>query len=163
MRAWWSASALPAVEGALGALHEYAAHVADAQRPVCLSSGKCCNFQSHGHMLVVTGLEALWVWRQAARPLRSSAANAAQAAGVCGYLDGSLCSIHAVRPTGCRSYFCDRGDGQWQSTLSERLHNSITQLHDEHDIPYLYAEWTWLLAHVTRAHEQGVFSEPLPS
>lgn len=163
MQMWWRASALPEVEGALSALQEYAANVAQAQRPVCLSSGKCCNFRAHGHILVVTGLEALWVWRQTARALTPSTADAARSSGVCPFLSGSLCGIHEVRPTGCRTYFCDRGDGVWQSTLSERMHDSITALHDDHHIPYLYAEWTWLLSEVTQAHARGVFSHPLPS
>lgn len=163
MQLWWRAATLPAVEGALSALHEYAANVVEAQRPICLSSGKCCNFRGHDHLLVVTGLEALWVWRQTERTLRSSSAEAARSSGVCAFLSGSLCTIHPVRPTGCRTYFCDRGEGLWQSALSERLHESITSLHDEHQIPYLYAEWTWLLAHITQADERGVFSDPLPS
>lgn len=163
LQSWWHASALPAVEGALEALHEYAAHAAETHRPVCLSSGKCCNFRKHEHILVVTGLEALWVWRKTARTLGSSAADAARSAGVCGFLSGSLCTIHSVRPTGCRTYFCDRGEASWQSLLSERLHQSIISLHTEHKLPYLYAEWTWLISQVTRAEEQGIFSGSIAS
>lgn len=43
------------------------------------------------------------------------------------------------------------------------MHESITQLHAERNIPYLYAEWTWLVAQIAQADERGVFSEAVTS
>lgn len=114
-------------------------------------------------MLAVTGLEALWVWQQTSARLSTASAQIAQAIGQCGFLDGKLCSIHPNRPTGCRTYFCDRGDGQWQSSLGESLHQALRALHTEHQLPYLCAEWTWLLTVLARAESRGVFpAVPLP-
>lgn len=163
MRIWWTLAAKPSIDGALRALHEHAATVVEFQRPVCLASGCCCQFKNHDHLLAVTGLEAAWTWRNARRVISVKSAEDAEQQGQCAFLDGKLCSIHGERPTGCRTYFCDRGDGVWQTTLSESLHQSIRALHIEHKIPYLCAEWTWLVKALSLADERGVFSNaPLP-
>ena len=159
MRIWWTLSADPSIDEALRTLHEHAATVVELHRPVCLASGRCCQFKNHDHLLAVTGLEAAWTWRNAKRDISTAAVATAEQGGVCVYLDGKLCSIHAERPTGCRTYFCDRGEGGWQATLSESLHRSITRLHDEHNVPYLCAEWNWLVKSLSSAHERGVFSK----
>ena len=131
MQIWWRLSADPLIDEALRALHEHAATVVELHRPVCLASGRCCQFKNHDHLLAVTGLEAAWTWRNTQSVISTVAATNAQQQGACAYLDGKLCSIHRERPTGCRTYFCDRGDGTWQSTLSESLHQSIRRSHEE--------------------------------
>ncbi len=158
MMRWWSAAATPVVDDALRALHEHAANAVDFHRPVCLASGRCCQFTNHDHLLVATGLEAAWTMRTATRHISVAAAQTAHDQGVCAYLDGKLCSIHTARPTGCRTYFCDRGDGLWQPSLSQSMHRSIQSLHDEQRIPYLCAEWTWLLKSLTGARDRGLLS-----
>ncbi len=163
LHSWWCASAHPLVDARLRELHSDCANTVAVARPVCLASGKCCHFGAHGHILAVTGLEALWTWREAGRSLSPHAAVTARNAATCPFLDGTHCSIHSARPTGCRTYFCDRGDGRWQSVLSEKLHSAIIDLHNQHAIPYLYAEWTWLVEHIAHAHATGVLSEPLES
>jgi hypothetical protein len=54
--------------------------------------------------------------------------------------------VHAIRPLGCRIYFCDRSAQDWQHELSERLIADIRGLHDRHGVEYRYAEWRGLLA-----------------
>ena len=157
MHIWWRLAADPLIDEGLRALHEHAATVVELHRPVCLASGRCCQFKNHDHLLAVTGLEAAWTWRNTRRVISTAAATNAQKQGACAFLDGKLCSIHGERPTGCRTYFCDRGDGTWQSTLSESLHQSIRRIHEEREIPYLCAEWTWLIHAFSAADERGVF------
>ncbi|MSR44166.1 MAG: YkgJ family cysteine cluster protein [Phycisphaerales bacterium] len=159
---WWNASRIAAIDGAFLALHDHAATVTTLHRPVCLASGKCCHFQEHGHLLAVTGLEAMWVWRKERTTGSRDAVRRAMHGGRCVYLSGTLCSIHENRPSGCRSYFCDRGDGAWQSILSESIHRAIRAIHDEHEVPYLCAEWTWLLNALADADARGVLSSASP-
>ncbi len=162
MQTWWTSSARAPVKSALQALHEHAANVTALHRPICLASGRCCNFKTHDHILVVTGLEAAWTLRNSKRIVTAEAAEAAVFTGACVFLTGNQCSIHEARPTGCRSYFCDKGDETWQAKLAETMHRSIRQLHDELNIPYLCAEWGWLVKSLSIAQQRGVLSEDSP-
>ena len=55
-------------------------------------------------------------------------------------LDG-LCSVHAIRPFGCRIFFCDETATEWQHEQYERFHSQIKRLHEELAVPYFYVEW----------------------
>jgi Fe-S-cluster containining protein len=55
-------------------------------------------------------------------------------------IDG-LCSVHPIRPFGCRIFFCDPTAGDWQQQQYELFHAELKQLHDQFEIPYLYLEW----------------------
>lgn len=155
---WWRASFKPEVNAAFDALHVLASDAAIAHRPICIASGKCCNFKEHGHYLLVTGLEVAWTLRQQSDKDLPRKATNARADGKCVFLDGPNCSIHPLRPSGCRAYFCDKGDGQWQTLLGERFHATIRRLHDELSVEYLCAEWMWMVEMVTDAQRRGVCS-----
>jgi Fe-S-cluster containining protein len=74
-----------------------------------------------------------------------------QAASVrcdCPFLARNVCTVHAIKPLGCRVYFCDRSAQQWQENLSESALADIRTIHDRFAIPYRYAEWRELLAHL---------------
>lgn len=86
----------------------------------------------------------------AARLSRASLADAI-ARGGCPFQVGLRCGIHAIRPLPCRVYFCDPAAQAWQHDLTERLLRHIRALHDDHAIPYAYAEWRSLLAEVLDA------------
>ncbi len=132
-------------QSTIARLHDEIAAEVRAQRPLCVSSGRCCGFEAHGHRLYLTGLETAWTWsRLTSRPIVNDV-EAAIAAGTCPFLSGG-CSVHGVRPPGCRIYFCDRDPSGWQSALAERCHHEIRSLHDRLDVPYRYAEWRSLLA-----------------
>jgi len=60
-----------------------------------------------------------------------------------------LCGVHAIKPLGCRVYFCDRSAQTWQHDLSERLLGMIRELHQRHAIEYRYGEWRQMLAMFT--------------
>ena len=55
-------------------------------------------------------------------------------------LDG-LCSVHTIRPFGCRVFFCDETATDWQHEQYERFHSQIKRLHEQFDVPYVYIEW----------------------
>jgi len=69
----------------------------------------------------------------------------AQSLDACPFQVDKLCTVHAIRPMGCRVYFCDRTAQGWQHELSEQLLGEIRALHDTRTIEYRYAEWRWLL------------------
>ncbi len=160
--AWWRAAHDPQLMGAISALRQHAEDIVSLHRPVCLGSGKCCRFVSHGHVLLVTGLEAAIVLSRTPLLALPSATNARER-GECPFLHARLCSIHTARPLGCHAYFCREGSGDWQSTLAEGLHSAVRRLHEEHSIEYLCAEWTWLVEVYTRAEQRGFLSQrPAP-
>ncbi len=118
-----------------------------ARSPKCSASGRCCKFESFGHRLYVTGLEAAYLWARlgdAARP-SEAAVNDARAAGGCPFQPERLCTVHAIRPMGCRMFFCDETARDWQEATYERYQSRIRELHDRLGIAYIYAEWRALL------------------
>jgi Fe-S-cluster containining protein len=102
-----------------------------------MASGRCCRFEEYGHRLYVTTLE-----------LAAFVAELPDAAGTkdwdgtgCPFQVNKLCSVHAIRPFGCRVFFCDATATQWQNERYERFHADLKRLHEELDVPYLYVEW----------------------
>lgn len=73
----------------------------------------------------------------------------AQSLDACPFQVDKLCTVHAIRPMGCRVYFCDKTAQHWQHDLSEQLMTEIRALHDTRIIEYRYAEWRYLLDLVT--------------
>ena len=109
----------------------------DARRPLCVASGRCCRFEEFGHRLFVTTLE-----------LAAFVAELPEAAGTkdwdgtgCPFQVNKLCSVHAIRPFGCRVFFCDATATLWQNERYERFHADLKRLHGELNVPYLYVEW----------------------
>ena len=124
------------------------------ERPLCLAGGGCCRFETHGHRLYVTGLEAAWFIDQVenlrGRGLTRDDVARSHERGDCPVLEQGLCTAHQVRPFGCRSYFCDPR-ALWQNDAYERWHSRVKQLHEELDVPYVYGEWRALLDQVLAA------------
>jgi hypothetical protein len=61
--------------------------------------------------------------------------------GGCPFQVGGLCSVHTIRPFGCRVFFCDATSDGWQHEQYERFHGELKRLHDELRVPYQYLEW----------------------
>lgn len=145
--AWRAAASDALVSQEIEWIYGEIARAVQSQRPVCWTSGRCCHFEKTGHRLYVTGLEAAWTVHRlppAASLSASSLAHAIEAGG-CPFQVDRLCAAHAVRPLGCRVYFCDRSAETWQRELYETHMKSLRSLHDRHAIPYMYAEWRLLL------------------
>ncbi|MBL8989975.1 MAG: hypothetical protein JNJ48_00180 [Phycisphaerae bacterium] len=145
---WLAAASDPAVAEELEAIYAMIADAVSARGPACWASGRCCNFERAGHRLYTTGLEAAYTVARAGpeSALTEGSIVAARAVGGCPFQRDNLCGLHAVRPIGCRVYFCDRSAERWQQDLSERAIALVRSLHDRHGLPYRYAEWRDLLS-----------------
>ena len=161
--AWRQAVATePDLVAAVDGVHRAAEAETARHEGRCDQSGRCCRFESHGHRLYVTGLEAaLFLSRVDAGAERGPGGDAIRRlpvlqigtnamgpryADACPYQIDGLCSTHRIRPLGCRVYFCGgEGDG-WQEAIYERATERLRALHTAHGLPYRYAEWRALLA-----------------
>lgn len=155
---WLAALERDAVLAGLESIYADAAAAITARGPVCWASGRCCNFERHGHRLYVTGLEAAYVIARlpeiaGTRPenhpepaLRPLALAQAVGAGGCPFQRTNLCGVHGIKPLGCRVYFCERAAQAWQQDLSEALLARLRALHEAHEIEYRYGEWRQVLA-----------------
>ncbi len=153
---WQSAAADEAVDAALRNLYHDLDQQVAAGEAVCQSSGRCCSFDQFGHRLYVTGLEVAWFLRRTANggnlsddrhhnaspsvPLPQLAARPPSTDG-CPYQVDNLCSVHTVRPMGCRVFFCQSGTEPWQQQLYEKYLARLRALHEKHELPYAYMEW----------------------
>lgn len=158
---WLAMLAEPGVRSELESVYAEAASAIRERGPACWASGRCCNFEKTGHLLYVTGLEAAYtIAGLADRPtadrvaapsfgeptLRLLVLEDAKRRGGCPFQVSNLCGVHAIKPLGCRVYFCDRSAQQWQKDLSERLIHSVRAIHDRFDVAYRYGEWRGMLS-----------------
>jgi Fe-S-cluster containining protein len=126
---------------AVGQLYENLAREVAIRRPVCVGSGRCCRFEEYGHRLFVTTMELgafLSDYRAAGGKIPASAAWVGTG---CPFQRDKLCTVHAIRPMGCRLFFCDASSTEWQNEQYEKFHAELKRLHETLDIPYAYMEW----------------------
>ncbi len=134
-----AAAARPDVGVAVAEVYATVTAAVDARRPACIASGRCCHFDAYGHDLFVTTLElAAFVRELRAAPIANPAG--------CPFQVGKLCGVHAIRPFGCRLFYCDPTAQQWQQDLYERLHADLRSLHERLGVDYFYVEWRRALA-----------------
>lgn len=159
---WLRAATRPEVDAAIRAIHAEVAEEVARRRPLCLASGNCCRFESFGHRLMVTGLEAAWTVAQEGVPtIDAEAIAAARRDGRCPFLDpreGRLCGIRRARPMPCRTFFCDRAADAWQQELHERCLGELKRLHERWELPYRYLEWREALAWLVEARRPSTAS-----
>ena len=122
----------------------------DSRRPRCDASGRCCRFEEFGHRLYVTTAE-LATFLHDLPP--EAVAPAEQNPSGCRFQVGGLCSVHTIRPFGCRIFFCDPTAGEWQQVQYERFHGDLKRIHDELGVPYFYVEWRAGLAEIALGGE----------
>jgi Fe-S-cluster containining protein len=121
----------------------------DARKPICNASGRCCRFEEFGHRLYVTTAELATFAHAIGQ------ASAAENPGGCPFQVNGLCGVHAIRPFGCRIFFCDSTSDAWQNQQYERFHADLKRVHEELGVPYRYVEWREAL------RETGLGAEPL--
>lgn len=112
----------------------------DGRRPLCVMSGRCCRFEEYGHRLFVTTAELAVFTHDLSVISRPAAPGAWDGTG-CPFQSGKMCSVHAIRPFGCRMFFCDSTVTDWQNETYERFHARLKRLHEELGVPYRYVEW----------------------
>jgi Fe-S-cluster containining protein len=141
------------VRDAVEAVYRDLAAKIDQRRPLCVISGRCCRFEEYGHRLYVTTLElAAFVHgfeMSAPTPILTAAMKDWDGTG-CPFQVAKLCGVHAIRPFGCRIYFCDATATQWQQEAYEQFHARLKRLHEELVVPYFYVEWRQALRAVLR-------------
>lgn len=142
---WQLAAGDVQISGELELIYQHIAREVADFKPKCDASGRCCQFQAWGHRLYVTGLEAAYLIERLDQPLKPSELEAAIKQGNCPFQHALLCSVHAIRPLGCRVYYCDERAKDWQETLSETALRQVKSLHDRHHLPYRYGEWREML------------------
>ena len=126
----------------------------DERKPKCDASGRCCRFEEYGHRLFVTTIELATFadcLQEAEAPARPSSVGSGKRLGGglalpiatvgCQYQVDGLCSVHPIRPFGCRIFFCDPTAQAWQNERYETFHAELRRLHETLGIPYFYVEW----------------------
>jgi len=165
--AWRAAATQPAIDAALRDLYRRLDDAIAARSPTCWQSGKCCHFDAYGHRLYVTGLEIAWFLEQGpgaeqgtgvrdqgsgerqqgsdtasvALPLFPGPRSLNPTLPACPYQHDNRCTTHAIRPLGCRVFFCQEGTQDWQQQLYEQYLDELRDLHDAHQLEYRYLEW----------------------
>jgi Fe-S-cluster containining protein len=103
---------------------------------LCAGCGECCKFDLTGRLPYVTTGE-LALLSTAATP-----AGAELHPLRCPYQLGPRCTARALRPLGCRAFFCRREIKDRTEALYERYHARLRRLHERHSAPYAYVELT---------------------
>jgi Fe-S-cluster containining protein len=139
------AAVRPEVRRAIYDLYQSLQSRIDIRRPICKTSGRCCHFDEFGHRLYITTAElATFFHDLPPRPIPSP--RSLPILKKCPYQLDGLCSVHAIRPFGCRIFFCDETSADWQHQQYEIFHRQLQEIHDQFEIPYFYMEWRSALA-----------------
>jgi hypothetical protein len=105
-----------------------------ATHAACLQCGRCCDFEAYGHRLFLTTPE--WIYFRHGlgnRPIQP------MPTGRCPYNQEGLCTVHAIRFSGCRIFGC-RLEQQVQSDLTESTLHRLKALCVQYDLPYRYVD-----------------------
>lgn len=137
------------VRDAIREIYDRLQQQVDQRKPRCVASGRCCKFEEYGHRLYVTTMElAAFVHGLAdiKQPQRTSSADdqmrsLASSVGQCPFQVGKLCGVHAIRPFGCRIFYCDPSATDWQQREYEHFHAELKRLHERLGVAYFYLEW----------------------
>jgi hypothetical protein len=119
--------------------------------PVCELSGRCCRFAEYGHTLFVSTAEVRLLLDGGPKPLRPLDRGA-----TCPWQDSlGRCTARAVRPLGCRVYYCDPTFPAAAAVLSERYIARLKRLTEKHGLPWNYAP---LHRHLHEEYSRGRFA-----
>jgi hypothetical protein len=133
-----------------------------ARSPTCWNKGECCRFGEYGHRLFVTTIEVAYYLSFVCEPVASIPAPAtrslpilpasAASADVCPHAYGGTCHAREQRPLGCRIFYCDPAAQSWQGPMTERYLAKLRTLHEQFEVPYVYADWMAFLAAIDAAN-----------
>jgi Fe-S-cluster containining protein len=143
-----------ALEKAVLAVYAEADCDISSRKPICRNSGRCCRFESYGHLLYVTAVELIAfsgvqkrsetekpVSAQPGRVVSLHQFFGGEKVEGCPYQIGGMCTAREARPLGCRIYFCDENAQHWQNEVYEKYHTKLKDLHETFGLPYRYVEW----------------------
>jgi Fe-S-cluster containining protein len=98
----------------------------------CYGCGKCCNFKENGMQLFAQKLEKdLIVEETGVEPFLVEK-------GHCNFQENGLCTIHPIRPLGCRTYFSEAPNSVAHQDLYEKYHRKIKNIGNENQIDYQF-------------------------
>lgn len=101
----------------------------------CYGCGKCCNFKENGLTLLVQKLELdLIVEETGVEPFLVQK-------GHCNFQEKGMCTIHSIRPLGCRTYFGEAPNSVAHQDLYEKYHRKIKDLGKNNDIDYQFVSF----------------------
>ena len=100
--------------------------------PRCETRGLCCDFRKSEHRLYASAVEVAFVLENRPDVVQDDQ-------HLCPFFSDGLCRARAVRPLGCRLYFCDPGYAPAMEELSERYHTRLKALVDRSGGPWDYA------------------------
>ncbi len=153
----------PEVLAAMQRLYEEADRAIAEQNATCWNSGECCRFGRYGHRLFVTTLEvAFYVAKNEDDSTQHPAHDAftrheptllslpvynesAAAADTCPHAYEGRCHVRGSRPLGCRIFYCDPAAQHWQGPMTEAYLTQLRMLHEQYEVPYVYADWMSVL------------------
>ncbi len=140
------------------AVYAEAAEAIAAGRSVCDLSGRCCRFAEFGHCLYVTSPELICFLTDiqsapSPSPIRRALAALPDAdpGELCPFQVGRLCGARAIRPLGCRMFYCRPDDDAQMKSQFETFQGRMKQICRARELPYGYFEWTGALAVMVRA------------
>jgi Fe-S-cluster containining protein len=151
-----AAALRPEVADAARAVYDGVAAEIDRRRPACAVSGRCCHFEAYGHRLFVTTIELA-----AFLGAYGGGAVASWTGAGCPFQAGKLCGVHAIRPFGCRMFFCDPTSTDWQNAAYERFHAELKAHHERLAVPYFYVEWRAALRALGLTSERHAHPSPM--
>lgn len=116
----------------------------------CKACGTCCRFARFGHCLFVTSPELVCFARQwRSLPAESAAELVARLASstldpgeACPLQSAEACPVRAIRPLGCRIFYCDKPLAARLNAFYERMQQRMKDLCAATGLPYRYLEWT---------------------
>jgi Fe-S-cluster containining protein len=100
----------------------------------CRACGDCCDLIRHGFRLYMSSLEYAFLLARTGRTELPSAP-----AGRCGFQRDGRCTVHAARPLGCRTYFCD-ADGGHLCELHETHLRRLKRIAERHGLAWNYEQ-----------------------
>ncbi len=95
----------------------------------CRQCGKCCDFRTNGFRLYTLELERILI-------LQKTGSGLELIDGKCSALRDGKCSIHPVRPLGCRTQFCEA----CFDDLYEQTKEKIQHIEKRASISYDYTD-----------------------
>ncbi len=102
----------------------------DALPAKCYGCGKCCNFKSNGMRLYVQKFELDLIKEE------TNCEPSLKSDGTCVYQQEGLCTIHQIRPLGCRTYFSEDPNGHEYQDLYEKYHSKLKMISSKYAKEY---------------------------
>lgn len=122
------------ITGAVGQVYDWIDSQISQNPAQCQECGKCCDFESYDHRLLVTSCELIYFGAKVSpdkiKPMTDCR---------CPYNIDGKCTVYPYRFAGCRIFHC-KGDKDFQSQLSEQASEKFKTICQEFDIPYRYTD-----------------------